>query len=303
MSEDAGPPRERSGFVSIAGWTNVGKSTLLNRLVGEKIAAVSPVAQTTRRRIVGALRVAGRGQALFVDTPGFHVPERRMNRAMVENARRSIRDVDLVLLVVDAARGPGEGDESVAALVRGAGTPALGVLNKVDLVRPKSRLLPMMRTLCEDWGLGETFPVSAATGEGCPELLERVFSSLPEAEPWLSEDYLTDQRERDLAAEWIREKILLRTRQEIPHVVAVLVESWRSRPDGLVEIEATILVERESQKAIVVGKGGALLKQAGTEARREIERMLGARVYLGLRVRARSDWRDDPSVLRELGIE
>ncbi len=303
MSGGAGRPPERSGFVSIAGWTNVGKSTLLNRLVGEKIAAVSPVAQTTRRRILGALHLEGRGQAVFLDTPGFHVPERRMNRAMVESARRSLRDADVVLLVVDAARGPGEGDARVAALVRGSGKAALCVLNKIDLVAPKSRLLPMMRTLSEGFGLSESFPVSAATGEGCAALLDRVFELLPESAAPFSEDYLTDQRERDLAAEWIREKILLRTRQEIPHVVAVLVDSWRTRPDGLVEIEATILVERESQKAIVVGKGGALLKQVGTEARQEIEGMLGAHVYLGLHVRARDDWRDDPKVLRELGIE
>jgi len=298
-----GAPGYRSGTVTLAGWTNVGKSTLLNRLVGEKLAAVSPVSQTTRHRIVGVLHVEGRGQIVFADTPGLHEPRHKMNRNMVAIARQSVEDVDLMVLVVDASIGPGRGDEQAARLLRQAGGARIAVLNKIDLVPRKEDLLPMMLTLVDDWGLEEAIPVSALTGEGCDLLVERVLSHLPEGAALYPDDMLTDQPERRLAAEWIREKILLRTRQEIPHATAVVVESWKTRADGLVEIEATILVERESQKGIVIGKGGALLKAIGTEARADIERLLGAKVYLGLHVRARPDWRDDERALHELDLE
>jgi GTP-binding protein Era len=225
-----------------------------------------------------------------------------MNRAMVEIACQSLRDVDLVILVVDASLGPGPGDERAASLLRRLPTPRMAVLNKIDLVPRKETLLPMMKTLVDDWELGEAVPVSAATGEGCDLLIERILGRLPEGPPLFPEDMLTDQPERILVAEWIREQILLRTRQEIPHSVAVLVDSWKTRADGLIEIEATILVERESQKGIVIGKGGSLLKAIGTDARREIERLLGARVYIGLHVRARPEWRDDDRTLQEIGL-
>jgi GTP-binding protein Era len=288
--------------VALAGWTNVGKSTLLNRLVGEKLAAVSPVSQTTRHRILGVLHLEGRGQVVFADTPGLHEPRHRMNRAMVEIARQSLRDVDLVVLVVDASLGPGRGDERAAAQLRRLPVARMAVLNKIDLVPHKEKLLPMMKVVVEEWGLDEAVPVSALTGEGCDLLVETILSRLPEGPPLYPADVLTDQPERLLAAEWIREKILLRTRQEIPHVTAVLVDRWKTREDGLVEIEATILVERESQKGIVIGKHGALLKAIGTEARADIEKLLNARVYLGLHVRARPDWRDDERTLHDLGL-
>lgn len=293
----------RSGFVAILGWTNVGKSTLLNRLVGEKIAAVADVPQTTRNRITGVRALEGGGQVVFLDTPGLHNPRERMNRMMVETARRSLEGVDLALLVVDAAHGLGPGDASAAATVRRSGVVALAVLNKIDLVHPKSRLLDMMTLAVDGWGLEEAIPVSAATGEGLETLVERVVARLPEAPPPFPSDFLTDQPERLLAAEWIREKLLHHTRQEIPHATAVLVERWHEREDGLVEIEATVLVERESQKGIVIGKGGRLLKQVGTEARRDIERLLGTRVFLRIRVQARADWRNDRRTLSELGFE
>ncbi len=300
--ENPGTRGHRAGMVTLAGWTNVGKSTLLNRIVGEKLAAVSPVAQTTRHRILGVLRLEGRAQVAFADTPGLHEPRHRMNRAMVEVAAQSLRDVDLVVLVVDASLGPGRGDERAASLLRRLPTPRMAVLNKIDLLPRKEKLLPMMKTLVQDWDLAEAVPVSALSGEGCDLLVDRIVERLPEGPPLFPEDMLTDQPERILAAEWIREQILLRTRQEIPHATAVLVESWRTRPDGLVEIEATILVERESQKAIVIGKGGSLLKAIGSDARAAVERLLGARVFLGLHVRARPDWRDDERTLRELGL-
>ncbi|HEX4825515.1 MAG TPA: GTPase Era [Candidatus Polarisedimenticolaceae bacterium] len=292
----------RAGRAALVGWTNVGKSTLLNRLVGEKIAAVAAVAQTTRHRIVGVLPVEGRGQIVFVDTPGFHRPRERMNRAMVESARATLAEVDVVLLVVDAAAGTLPGDREVAAAIREAKTPAIAVLNKVDLVKPKTGLLPFMKTIVDEWGLDEVVPVSAATGEGCDLLVTRILERLPESEPLFPDDMLTDQPERLLAAEWVREKLLRHTREELPHSVAVLVRRWVERADGLVEIEAVVFVERESQKGMVIGKGGSLLKKVGAEARADIEKLLERHVFLALTVEVRPDWRNDPRALGELGI-
>lgn len=292
----------KSGSVGILGWTNVGKSTLMNRLVGEKIAAVADVAQTTRHQILGVLHLPKVGQIVFVDTPGLHEPRLRMNRAMVDAVHRSLAGVDLALLVVDAARGLGRGDEEAARVIRKAAVPALAVLNKTDLVVPKARLLPMMKLLVEGWGCEEAIPVSARTGEGCDRLVASLAARLPEGEPAFPEDALTDQPERLLAAEWIREKILHHTRQEIPHASAVLVDRWREREDGVVEIDALVLVERESQKGIVIGKGGHLLKTVGSEARADIEKLLGRRVGLRIRVEVREAWRNDVRTLRELGL-
>jgi len=292
----------RCGFVALVGWTNVGKSTLLNRLVGEKLAAVSEAAQTTRNRITGVLTLSGRGQIVFVDTPGFHRPRHRMNRAMVELARRTLEGVDIAVLVIDAARGPGEGDAEIARQLGRAGRPYLAVLNKVDLVRPKSRLLPMIDRVGGGWGAPEVIPLSAGSGDGCELLIERLLALLPAGPAAFPEDYLTDQPERVLAAEWIRERLLRRTRQELPHAIAVTVDRWVEPREGRVEIDATILVDRESQKPIVIGKGGLLLKEVGTEARADLERLLGAAVVLKLWVKVRPGWRDDERSLRELGL-
>ena len=292
----------KSGHVAIAGWTNVGKSTLLNRLVGEKIAAVADVPQTTRHRITGVLSLSGRGQIVFVDTPGFHHPRERMNRAMIGAAREALTSVEVVLLVVDAESGIGRGDAEVARMISQSGVPALVVLNKIDRVQPKSKLIAMMKTAVDQWGLVEAIPVSATSGSGCDLLIERVLRHLPEGEPHFPDDFLTDQPVRVLAAEWVREKILHRMREEIPHAAAVVVDRWVERADGLVEIEATIFVERDSQKGIVIGKGGGILKEVGTEARADIEHLLERRVFLSLRVEVRPDWRNDPRVLGELGI-
>lgn len=292
----------KSGHAAIAGWTNVGKSTLLNRLVGEKIAAVADVPQTTRHRITGVLTLPGRGQIVFVDTPGFHHPRERMNRAMVAAAASALTTVDVVLLVVDAEKGIGRGDAEVAKKIAERDTPAIAVLNKIDRVHPKSRLIEMMRTAVDRWGCAEAVPVSAATGDGCDLLVTRVLHHLPEAPPLHPADVLTDQPMRALAAEWVREKILHRMREEIPHAAAVAVDRWTERADGLVEIEATIFVERDSQKGIVIGKGGGILKEVGTEARADLERMLERRVFLSLRVEVRPDWRNDPRVLTDLGL-
>jgi GTP-binding protein Era len=283
------------------GWTNVGKSTLLNRLVGEKLAAVGDAAQTTRRRILGVRNLPGRGQVVFVDTPGLHHPRHELNRVMVEEARRGLAEVDVALLVVDAARGLGAGDHEAAALTAGKDRRVVA-LNKVDEVRPKTKLLAMMQTASEAWGVSEIVPVSALTGEGCDTLLERLLFLLPESAPLYPDDFLTDQSERALAAEWIREQIVQATRQELPHATAVLIERWHERPDGLVEVEATVLVERESQKPIVIGQNGQMLRRVGEQARLELERLLGRRVFLRLWVKVREGWRDDDRTLHELGL-
>jgi len=292
----------KAGHVALVGWTNVGKSTLLNRLVGEKIAAVADVPQTTRHRITGVLSLPGRGQIVFVDTPGFHHARERINRAMVGAAREALTSVEVIVLVVDAEKGIGRGDAEVARLIGATGVPAIAVLNKIDKVQPKSKLLDLMKTAVDQWGLAEAIPVSATTGSGCDLVIERLLHHLPEGEAQFPEDFLTDQPVRALAAEWVREKILHRMRQEIPHAAAVVVDRWVERADGLVEIEATIFVERDSQKGIVIGKAGGVLKEVGTEARADIEHLLERRVYLALRVEVRPDWRNDPRVLGELGI-
>jgi len=300
----AGCSAPRSGTVALFGWTNVGKSTLLNSLVGEKVAAVADVAQTTRRRIRGVCNVEGRGQIVFVDMPGLHRPRFKMNRGMVETVHRALHGVDLVALIVDAARGLGPGDRHAAEILsRSAVTSSLVVLNKIDLVRPKSKLLPMMSAVADEWGMAEVLPLSALTGNGVGELTDRLLELLPVADPLFPEDYLTDQTERDLAAEWIREKLLRCTRQELPHATAVMIEHWSERDDGLVEIRAIILVDRESQKPIVIGKGGERIKQVGMAARADLERLLGRQVFLDLHVKTHRDWRNDARILRQLGLD
>jgi GTP-binding protein Era len=295
-------PDSRSGFVALLGWTNVGKSTLLNRLVGTKLAAVADVSQTTRNRIMGVCNLPGRGQIVFIDTPGLHRPRYRMNRAMVEVARQAVKGVDTVVLVIDAARGIGPGDLEAAALLRGSDSTCLAALNKIDLVKRKSDLLPMMQMVVEDWGFAGAVPISALTGEGCERLMDELFASLPQGRPPFPEDVLTDQPERVLAAEWIREKLLAEVRQELPHATAVVVERWDERDDGLLEIEATILVDRESLKGIVIGSGGELLKRVGSAARLELESFLGRRVYLRLWATVKKDWRNKDHILRRLGL-
>jgi len=292
----------RSGFVALLGWTNVGKSTLLNRLVGTKLAAVADVSQTTRNRIMGVCNLPGRGQIVFIDTPGLHRPRYRMNRAMVAVARQAVKGVDTVVLVIDAARGIGPGDLEAAALLRGNDSHCLVALNKIDLVKRKSDLLPMMQMAVQDWGFAGAVPISALTGAGCDRFMDELFASLPEGRPPFPEDVLTDQPERVLAAEWIREKLLAEVRQELPHATAVVVERWDERDDGLLEIEASILVERESQKGIVIGSGGELLKRVGSAARLELESFLGRRVYLRLWASVKKDWRNKDHILRRLGL-
>ncbi|MGH9411448.1 MAG: GTPase Era [Vicinamibacterales bacterium] len=303
----------RSGTVAIVGRPNAGKSTLLNRMVGEKIAIVSDKPQTTRTRILGVKNygVAPRndageteaGQIVFVDTPGIHRPLHRMNVRMVDAAVDTLREVDAVLFVHDASSATGHGDEYVTRLLAKVAVPVVLVLNKIDLVA-KPRLLPLIDRLQAWREFAAIVPVSAATGDGVAALERELLVRLPEGPPLYPEDFLTDQPERVLAAETVREKVLQHTRDELPFSTAVVVDQFEEpdRPGGLLRLFCTILVEQESQKPIVIGRAGSMIKQIGTEARQDLERFFECKVYLDLRVKVKADWRDDERVLDDLGL-
>ncbi len=296
----------RAGFASLIGRPNAGKSTLLNLFVGAKLAIVSDKPQTTRNRIVGVRNVAGEcpGQVVFVDTPGIHRPLHRMNARMVDLALDTIRDVDVLVLVLvlDASVGTGAGDRYVLGLVERARVPVVAALNKIDLIA-KQRLLPLIDWYRRQREFAALVPVSAKTGDGCERLLTAVLEALPEGEPRYPDDYLTDQPERVLVAEAVREKLLRHTRAELPFSTAVVVDRFEDAgDDGIMRAYCSILVERSSQKAIVIGRRGSLLKQVGTEARADLERFFAARLYLDLHVRVRAGWREDERILDELGM-
>jgi GTP-binding protein Era len=298
-------PAHRSGYVALVGRPNVGKSTLLNVILGEKVAAVSPKPQTTRNRIVG-IKTTPDWQVVFLDTPGLHRPHCELNRYMVRVAQKAMSDVDLIHFVVDLdPRRPAEVDPADAAIareLRGARQPVFLVLNKVDLFRNKKDLLPRIeghRTLLD---FAEVFPISALQAAGVDELVRATVALLPEAPPYYPADLYTDQAERFLASELVREQIFLQTREELPYCAAVTVEAWTEK-EGRIEIEMTIHLERDSQKGILIGRGGQRLKQIGTAARLELERILGTRVYLSLFVRVEPNWRKNPQALRKLGYE
>jgi GTPase len=289
----------KSGFVSLVGRPNAGKSTLLNRLVGTKLAIVSDKPQTTRNRILG-VRNYEAGQVVFVDTPGIHRPLHRMNVRMVDVALEAMRDVDVVGLVVDASERHTEPDRFLLDRVRQLQAPVVLILNKVDLiVRPK--LLPMIESWQQAFAFKEIVPVSAATGENVDRLEQALLKHLPEGEPLYPPDYLTDQPERFFVAEIVREQVLQNTHAELPYTTAVMVDRFEE-PDekGLMRLYCSILVERESQKPIVVGRGGEMIKRIGTTARQELETFFGTRVFLDLRVKVRSEWREDERLLDEL---
>ncbi len=292
----------KAGLVALVGRPNAGKSTLLNRFVGQKVAIVSDKPQTTRHRILGVRNSPG-GQLVFIDTPGIHKPQHRMNRRMVDDAIRTLRDVDVAVLIVDATSRPGTGDQYVVEAVRRAGVPTVLALNKIDLVH-KPKLLPLM----EHYGRVAEFraivPISAMTGDGDQTLERELLSALPEGEPLYPEEFLTDQTERALAAELVREKILRHTRDELPFATAVVIDRFEEpeAPGAITRIFASILVDQDSQKPIVVGHGGSMIKRIGTEARQDLEAMLDGPVYLDLHVKVREDWRDDERLLDELGL-
>ena len=295
------PADFRSGFVAILGRPNVGKSTLLNTLLGEKIAIVSPRPQTTRNRIMG-IKTMPQGQLLLLDTPGIHRARSLLNRRMVDVAKRSLGDVEAVVWVVDAQGGIRGDDRDIAGILAGSRHETLIALNKIDAVS-KGRLLPVMAGLAELLPERDIVPISARTGENVPLLVDEVLKRLPPGPRYFPEDELTDQTERFIAAEIVREKVFLRTRQEIPYGTAVSVRSFEEKKDGdLVVIAATIHTEREAHKPILIGKRGAALKEIGSAAREDLERLLGCRVYLELAVKAAPGWSRDPRSLESFGL-
>ena len=289
----------RAGFVALLGRPNAGKSTLLNRIIGQKLAIVSDKPQTTRTRVVGVKNYP-EGQIVFVDTPGVHKPTHRLNVRMVDIALESMRDVDVLALIVDASVKPGKGDRFMVELLKRTTQPAMLVLNKVDLVA-KHRLLPMIDQYQQEHPFVEIVPASAADGTNV-EVLERLLLQyVPEGDPLYPPDYLTDQTERFFVAEIVREQVLQLTHDELPFSTAVVVDQFdESGAADRVDLYCTILVERESQKPIVIGKGGAMIKQIGTAARAGLEQYLEKHVYLDLHVKVKSEWRDDERMLDEI---
>ena len=284
----------RSGEVAVVGRPNVGKSTLVNRLVGEKVAIVSDKPQTTRKRILGIARRPGAEIAL-VDTPGIHRPDHRMNAAMVRDASEALTNADLVLLVVDGAEEEREG--RVIEMLARAGTPAILALNKIDLVA-KEKLLPAIAAFAARHPFREIVPISAKTGDGVDRLAELLAANLPEGEAAYPEDFLSATSEAEWAAEVIREKLLERTRQELPFASTVVVERMtRDEERDVTVVFASIVVEREGQKAIVIGRGGSMIRDIGTAARVELEERSGGKYFLDLNVKVRADWRDDERFL------
>ena len=291
----------KAGFVALVGRPNAGKSTLLNRLVGQKVAIVSDKPQTTRNRIVGVRNGEG-GQIVFVDTPGIHRPLHRLNVRMVDVAIQSIGQNDVVCAVADASEEVGGGDQFLANLLAKAPVPVVLALNKIDLV-PKTALLPRLEQWSRLAPFKELVPVSALTGENEGVLEAALLRYLPDGDPLYPQDYLTDQPERAYVAEIVREKVLRHTRDELPFSSAVLVDKFEEVDDrGVMRLYCTILVERESQKPIIIGRAGSMIKQIGTEARQELETFFNARIYLDLRVKTRANWREDPRMLDEIGI-
>lgn len=305
MSTPDGPPSTavKVGFVSLVGRPNAGKSTLINRLVGAKVAIVSDKPQTTRTRILG-VRHDKDAQIVFLDTPGIHRPLHRMNVRMVDAAIDAMRQVDVVGLVVDVTEPPGKGDRYVLDLLRNVKAPVVLVLNKIDRVK-KPALLPMMERYGKEGRFQAIVPVSAGTGENVDRLERVILDLLPEGAPLYPADYLTDQPERLMAAEIVREKVLQFTRAELPFSSAVVVDRFEepSEERGLLTLYCTILVERESQKPIVIGRAGEMIKRIGVAAREELERFFSTRVYLDLRVRVSADWRENDRVLHDLGLD
>jgi GTP-binding protein Era len=284
--------------VALVGRPNSGKSSLLNALVGDKVAIVSDKPQTTRNRIVGILN-ARRGQAVFFDLPGVHKPLHRMNRRMMQEVRSALEEVDVVLHLVDASADWGGGEEYLFSLLEPVSCPVIGVLTKVDLVRPKERLLPLIAAYHEHRPDTVVVPISALGGDGLEELSDEMYGTFPEGPSMYPTDLTTTQTERFFVAELVREKLLERTRNELPYTTGVLVELFEESED-LLHVDAVIYVERSSQKGIVIGKGGSMIRAVGQAARQELERLLGIRLYLGLRVKVHPRWREDVRVLSEM---
>jgi len=289
---------KRSGTVALVGRPNAGKSTLLNALLGDKIAIVSAKPQTTRNRIIGILTEA-RGQIVFFDLPGVHRPKHKMNSRMMTEVRSALEEVDLVFHLVDASVSWGGGEQFLFELLEPVQQPVLGLLTKIDLVKPREALLPLIEDYHGRREDAVVLPISAPKADGLDELLDEVFSRLPEGESLYPDDVTTTQTERFFIAEVVREKLLHRTRNELPYTTGVVVD-YLDESETLLRVSALIYVERKSQKGIVIGKGGSMIKAVGQDARLELERLLGIKVYLELHVKVHARWRDDVRVLREM---
>jgi GTP-binding protein Era len=301
------PPDHRSGFVAVVGKPNVGKSTLMNAYLGQKIAIVSEKPQTTRNRLLGILTLrraqgdSADAQVIFVDTPGIHRPRHKLGEFMVETAVQVVPDADVVVFLVDVSTMPGGADAQIAGLVREkCQGPVLLALNKVDLLAPED-VQPRTEAYQALGDFADWMLISATRGDNRAELLDLIISHLPEGPRYYPEDQVTDQQERFIAAELVREAVLRHTHQEIPHAVALMVEEFKERGPDMTYISADIFVEKGSQKGIIIGQGGKMLKRIGQEARKEIEEMVGTRVYLELRVKVKKKWRRDEDELRRLG--
>jgi GTPase len=300
MNEPTGRPY-KSGFVSLIGKPNVGKSTLVNTIVGQKVSIVSNKPQTTRRRVLG-IHTTDDYQIAFIDTPGIHDAHTQLGKAMVEQARSALGDIDVIVYVADGSHHPGEGDRQIAALIKQAAPEVRRLLcmNKMDQLKAED-VLRNVNAYREILELGEDdFMLTTATrGQNVPKLVDMIVERLPSGDRMFPEDEFTDQSSRFMVAEFVREKILHATRQEVPYSVAVMVDEWEDGED-LIRISATILVEKSSQRAILIGKGGQFLKKVGTSAREEIEEMLESKVFLQLHVKVAEDWRQSPRMLQEL---
>jgi len=287
----------RAGFVAIVGRPNAGKSTLLNRLVGQKLAIVTSKPQTTRNRIQGIVTRPA-GQIVFIDTPGIHEAKSALNKQMMREVAAAVEGIDVLLLMADAIAMQPQADNLLLDRAKRFRGKVILALNKVDKL-PKTKLLPILDAFQKEFPFSAMVPISALKGDGCDALIDEILKVLPEADPYFPEDQVTDQPERFLASEIIREKAIALTYHEVPHALAVIVDKWEEKPN-LLRIEVTMHVERDSQKKILIGHKGEMLKKIGTQARKELEQILGAKIYLGLFVKVVADWRENPQRVREL---
>ncbi|MGE7913194.1 GTPase Era [Lysinibacillus xylanilyticus] len=292
----------KSGFISIIGRPNVGKSTFLNRVIGQKIAIMSDKPQTTRNKVQGVL-TTNDSQMIFIDTPGIHKPKHKLGDFMLKVSKNTLREVDIIMFMVNAEQKLGKGDEFILEMLAGNPTPVFLVINKIDQVHP-DELIGIIESYKERYDFAEIVPISALQGNNVENLLETVTKYLPEGPQYYPADQVTDHPERFIISELIREKVLHLTREEIPHSIAVVIDKIRrdEENEGKIRVAATIMVERDSQKGIVIGKRGALLKEVGIRARKDIEMLLGSKVYLELWVKVQKDWRNKSTHLRDFGF-
>ncbi|UCZ54505.1 GTPase Era [Bacillus shivajii] len=290
---------KKSGFVALIGRPNVGKSTLLNQVLGQKVAIMSDKPQTTRNRIQGVF-TEDRGQIVFIDTPGIHKPKHKLGDFMTKVAQTTLREVDAVLFLVDAKEGRGRGDDFIMDKLKNVDTPVFLVINKIDEIHP-DELLPIIDEYRKEFDFTEVIPISALQGNNVTTLVDQVFSYLEEGPQYYPDDQITDHPERFLIAEMIREKVLHLTHEEVPHSIAVDIEQIKERDNGKVYVGAVVVVERSSQKGIIIGKQGKMLKEIGQRAREDIEAVLGSNVFLELWVRVEKDWRNKAKYLNEFG--